>query len=71
MPFYSMRKQEKLAWAQPSVTRLNSFQPGEGFHLSDSRVQAELRSVQMCLQINQVETEQYKYGTCPTEMGMR
>lgn len=31
-----MGKQEKLAWAQPSVTRPNSFQPGEGFHWSDS-----------------------------------
>lgn len=34
--FFSMEKQEKLAWAQPSATRPNSFQPGEGFHSSDS-----------------------------------
>lgn len=34
--FFSMGKQEKLAWTQPSVTRPNSFQPGEGFHAPDS-----------------------------------
>lgn len=36
MPFFIMGKQEKLAWAQLSATCLNSFQPGEGFHLADS-----------------------------------
>lgn len=36
MPLFSMGKQEKLAWAQPWATRPNSFQPGEGFHCSDS-----------------------------------